>query len=215
MSPAAGVMTLLAFVNVGLWTLRVALTARGRRLAGGVVAAAEAVMFALVFSNLMADLASWDRVAGYALGVAVGTVAGLVVSDHVNPGGAVVEVVVAGDGADLRRALHAGGWPATTIPAAGVDGAATMAFLAIPANRTADVLDVVRTTVPDAFWTVRPTNAVGGSRALPRATNAAAADTRHVEAGRVEPLTPTAGGRHSSPRRRRPRRPRRRPARAR
>lgn len=194
MSPTAGVMALLAFVNVGLWTVRVALTARGRRLAGGVVAAGEAVMFALVFSNLMADLASWDRIAGYALGVAAGTVVGLAVSDRLNPGATVVEVVVAGDGGTLRQALHGNGWPATTVPAAGVDGRATMAFVAVPTNRTADVLEVVRDAVPDAFWTVRRTTAVRGSRALPQERGeskpsgrsrcrgrAALADRRHDE----------------------------------
>ena len=64
MSATTALMGALAFVSVALWTLRVALTARGRKASSAVVAAIEAVVFALVFSRLVSDLGSWDRVAG-------------------------------------------------------------------------------------------------------------------------------------------------------
>ena len=53
---AAGGMALLAITSVGLWTLRVALTARGRRTIGATVAAVEAVIFAVAFTNVAAHL---------------------------------------------------------------------------------------------------------------------------------------------------------------
>ena len=163
MSWAALSMLPLAVLSVGLWTLRVALAARGRRLGSAAVAAVEAVIFALVFSNLISDLGSWDRIVGYAAGVAAGTVIGLAVNDRLNPGGAVVEVVVPGDGAALRQAFHSRGWPATTIPAVGVTGAATLLFLVVRTPCTDDVIDLVRATAPDAFWTTRPAVSVHGS----------------------------------------------------
>ncbi|HEX6658595.1 MAG TPA: DUF5698 domain-containing protein, partial [Ilumatobacter sp.] len=120
MSASAVLMAALAFVSVALWTLRVAFAARGRKLAGAAVAAVEAVVFALVFSRLVADLGSWDRIVGYALGVAVGTAAGLLVNERTSQGGVVVEAVVPGDGGALRATLHRHGWPATSIPATGL-----------------------------------------------------------------------------------------------
>jgi len=161
-SAEATVMALLAMVSVGLWTLRVALAARGRRLAGAAVAAVEAVVFAMVFSSLVGDLESWDRVAGYAAGVAVGTVGGLVVNDRMNPGGTVVEAVVPGDGAELRQAFHARGWPATAVPAAGVHGPATVLYLVVRSQRADTVLDVVRAVAPQAFLSTRPAAVVRG-----------------------------------------------------
>ena len=155
-------MALLAVLSVGLWTLRVALAARGCRVAGAGVAAAEAVVFALVFSNLIADLGSWDRIAGYAVGVAVGTCAGLAVNDRLAPGASVVEVVVAGDGAELRQAFLSRGWPATAVPAAGATGEATLVFLVVRTSRVDNVLAVVQAAVPDALWTVRRATAVHG-----------------------------------------------------
>ena len=115
-------MALLAMASVGLWTLRVALAAAGRRLAGAAVAAVEAVVFTLAFSNLVANLGSWERIAGYAIGVAAGTVAGLAINDRLSPGHAMIEIFVSGNGEDLRLALHACGWPATSMTACGVNG---------------------------------------------------------------------------------------------
>jgi uncharacterized protein YebE (UPF0316 family) len=67
----------LAMLSVGLWTVRVALTARGSRLIGSSVAAVEATVFAAAFSRLLGDLDSPARIAAYGIGVAVGTLTGL------------------------------------------------------------------------------------------------------------------------------------------
>ena len=162
MSATAALMGTLAFVSVGLWTLRVALTARGRKAGSAAVAAIEAVVFALVFSKLVSDLGSWDRVAGYAIGVAVGTIAGLSLNERLNRGGVIVEAVVAGDGAALQNALHSGGWPATALPATGLTGQATLLFVAVPSERTGELLALIHTTAPDAYWSIRPTTAYRG-----------------------------------------------------
>ena len=156
-------MALLAMVSVGLWTLRVALAASGRRLAAATVAALEAVVFALAFSNLVGHLGAWQRIAGYAIGVAIGTVGGLAINDRLDRGAAVVEVVVPGHGERLRDTLHARGWPATTMPARGVSGQATVVFLVVRANRTREVLQVVRTTAPGALWMVRRATTARGA----------------------------------------------------
>jgi uncharacterized protein YebE (UPF0316 family) len=153
-------MALLAVLSVGLWTLRVALAARGRRLVGAVVAAVEAIVFALVFSTLMSDLGSWDRIAGYGAGVAAGTVIGLVVNDRLNPGATLVEAVVDGNGGALQEALHAHGWPATAMSATGVGGPATVVFLGVRSDLVTEVLEVVRSVAPDAYWTTRPATAL-------------------------------------------------------
>jgi uncharacterized protein YebE (UPF0316 family) len=71
----------------------VALTARGRRIAGAVTAGVEAVVFAAAFSSLMANLDAIERVAGYALGVAAGTFVGMALDDRLSLGQSVVRVV--------------------------------------------------------------------------------------------------------------------------
>jgi uncharacterized protein YebE (UPF0316 family) len=181
MSATAALMGALAFVSVGLWTLRVALTARGRKAESAAVAAIEAVVFALVFSKLVSDLGSWDRIAGYAIGVAVGTIAGLFLNERLNRGGVIVEAVVAGDGAALQKVLHSAGWPATALPATGLTGQATLLFVAVPSERTSELLSLICTTAPDAFWSVRPTTAYRGLPAPATETS----ETRLVTVGTI------------------------------
>jgi uncharacterized protein YebE (UPF0316 family) len=71
----------LASVSVALWTVRVALAARGRKVAGALVASIEAVTFATTFAGVLASIDSPVRLAAYAAGVAAGTWVGMQLED--------------------------------------------------------------------------------------------------------------------------------------
>lgn len=147
-------MTSLALVSVGLWTLRVALTAKSRRLAGAAIAAVEASVFALVFASLVSDLDRPGRIIGYALGVAMGTLIGMTADKRMSPGQSALRIVVAGSGAPLLDALRGRGWPATGVPASGLQGQATMLMIAVDDSCLDSLMEDVRRLAPDAFWTV-------------------------------------------------------------
>lgn len=145
-------MVALATASVGLWTLRVALAARGRKVAGAAVAAVEAVVFAVTFSRL--DLAAPDRVGGYAVGVAFGTLLGLALDERLSGGQSELRVVVPGLQPCLVHTLRNGGWPATSFTGDGADGPVTLLFVAADDSRLPALLEDVRRTVPAASWTV-------------------------------------------------------------
>lgn len=72
-------LTALTTLNVGLWTLRVALAAAGRRVLAAVVASVEAVLFSLAFGTVVEALDDPVRIAAYAVGVGAGTLLGIAV----------------------------------------------------------------------------------------------------------------------------------------
>ena len=146
----------LALVSVGLWTLRVALTARGQRLAGASVAAVEASVFAVVFGSLVADLDRPHKLVGYACGVAIGTLLGITADRRMAHGQSQVRVVVAGEDAVVVERLRARGWPATAMAADGIHGSVTVIFVAVDDSCLPRLLDDVRGFAPGAFWTVEP-----------------------------------------------------------
>ena len=160
---AAGGMALLAITSVGLWTLRVALTARGRRGLGATVAALEAVIFAVAFTNVAAHLHSPVRVAGYAAGVAFGTVLGLTADRRLSAGVSEVDIVVPGLAADAAERLQQLGWPTTTLAARGPHGPVTLICIAVNDSRLTELTAALRSTVPDAFWTVQRLGATHAS----------------------------------------------------
>jgi uncharacterized protein YebE (UPF0316 family) len=149
-------MGALALVSVGLWTLRVALTARGRSLASASVAALDATVFAVVFGSLLSDLDRPARLGGYAFGVAVGTLLGMLADRRMARVRSEVRVVTPGSGGSLAARLHERRWPATAMAAEGLHGPASVVFVTVDDRCLTSLLDDVRRLAPDAFWTVEP-----------------------------------------------------------
>jgi uncharacterized protein YebE (UPF0316 family) len=147
-------MTGLAIVSVSLWTLRVALTARGRKAAGAATAGFEAVVFVLVFSRAAADLAALEQLLGYAVGVAIGTYAGVILDERLSAGQSEVRVVTEGRDLTHVRALQDEGWPVTWMLGRGPNGDVTVAFIAADDKRLPVLVKALRDSVPQAFWTI-------------------------------------------------------------
>ena len=147
-------MATLAMLSVGLWTLRVAVTARGKKLLAALVAALEAVVFAVAFTSLAAHLDAPGRVLGYAIGVAAGTLLGLFVDERVSHGESEVRIVVEGRDARLPAALRHLGWPATSLVAEGPTGPVTLAFVDVDDTRVQELVSSLHDVAPEAFWTV-------------------------------------------------------------
>jgi uncharacterized protein YebE (UPF0316 family) len=158
MSPAALLdaahLAVLGTLSVSLWTVRVALTARGRRLPAAALAGLEAVVFAVAFSTLLSSLDAPLEIAGYAVGVATGTLLGVVVDGRFSGGQSAVRVVVDGDGADLTRTLRDRGWPVTVLPGDGVRGHVALLLVVVDDLRVAALVGDLQECAPAAFWSV-------------------------------------------------------------
>ena len=149
-------MASLAMASVGMWTLRVALAARGRKAAGAIVAAAEAVVFALAFTRLASGLDAPERVAAYAVGVAVGTVLGLAIDERLSAGQSELRVVVPELPPPLVQALGRLSCSATSLKAEGPEGPVTLLFVTVNDSRLGTLVETVRRSLPEASWTVHP-----------------------------------------------------------
>lgn len=78
----------LAVLSVSLWTLRVAVTARGNRILGSGIAMVEALTFVTVYSHVVNSADGAMSLIVYGLGVGVGTFAGVSIDQRIrrNPG---------------------------------------------------------------------------------------------------------------------------------
>jgi uncharacterized protein YebE (UPF0316 family) len=132
-TPSLGALAVAgaAALSVALWTFRVALAGRGRRLLSALVAGVEALLFVLVFTGLVANLGDPLKLAAYAVGVAFGTLLGILADERLTAGNSEVRLVVPGDGATLVERLHRAGWPATWMAGMGPEGPATSAFVVV------------------------------------------------------------------------------------
>ncbi len=160
-------MFAMALLSVSLWTFRIAITARGLKLASAVMAAVEAVVYLMSFSRLVSDLGSPGRVLGYAAGVAVGTAVGLVLDAKTTQGHTELHLVARGDRADLVSQYRAKGWPATSSTAVGPEGFVTMMWLTVPDSEVGQVTDLAQQLAPEEFWTLRRLQDVTVGRPAP------------------------------------------------
>jgi uncharacterized protein YebE (UPF0316 family) len=151
---ASMVMAGLAMASVALWTMRVALTARGRKLAGSVTAAVEALVFLFAFSRVVSDMTAIERIVGYALGVGLGTLLGVYLDELLAAGQSEVRIVTQGRDTKLVSDLHELGWPVTWTHAEGPVGEVMVAFVAIDDSKLRTLTTELERRRPDAFWTV-------------------------------------------------------------
>lgn len=179
-------LAVLAACSVSLWTLRVAVAAAGRRLTAAIIAALEAVLFAVAFSAVIASLDDPVRIAGYAVGVTMGTLVGIAADERLSTGQSLVRVVVDGDGRAEMSALRARGWPVTRTPADGVRGGVAVLTVAVDDSGLARLRADLDRVTPTGFETTERLRAVR-STALPAGMHATGTLRGRHQPGRRHP----------------------------
>ena len=146
-------IAVLVVAEVGVFSLRVALAAKGRKNIAALLGAVNAVISVAALAQVLTNLDRPGNVAGYAVGVAVGVYLGCLADERLAGEPVEYRVVVPGDGAELAAALRARGWPLTVQAAAGIRGPATVLFVAVDAARASDVDRDLNELAPSAFRT--------------------------------------------------------------
>jgi uncharacterized protein YebE (UPF0316 family) len=152
----------LAIGSVTLWTVRVAVTARGSRALAAALAATEAMLFIMAFSQLMSGFHAPHRVIAYGIGVAIGTMLGLTLDSRLNPQLSRVDIV--DPTGVVSNAVEDEGWPFTRSTGHGSAGSVAVLSVVTPDTRVAELLNLVTGTGASAFWTVAPVRRSNGVR---------------------------------------------------
>ena len=161
-------LTLLAALSVGLWTVRVAVTAGGRRFVAAAVAGVESLVFVLAMGTVLTSLGEPLRLFAYALGVAGGTLAGIAVDERLSTGQSLVRLIIDGNGDVAVTQLRARGWPATCVHADGVNGPVAVLTVAVEDRVLQRLTGDLDRILPEAFRMterlreVRPTHLPDG-----------------------------------------------------
>lgn len=126
----------------------------------------------MVFASVLSSMDSPLEIAGDAVGVSAGTLLGVFADARLSTGKTAAHIVVDGDGERLAVDLARLGWPATRVPARGLDGAAALLLLVVDDTRVHRLLADLNAHAPDAFWTLErlqtahPAHLAGGYRQI-------------------------------------------------
>jgi uncharacterized protein YebE (UPF0316 family) len=141
----------LVLTEVAIWQWRMVIAHRGSRATAMVLGVIGAVLQITAITQVVAGVKDPLSIAGYAGGVGLGVLFGLIAGDRLTPG--AVGVTVISTAPDLARDLWDLGWPATAQPGHGEDGPVTVLYVAISRRDTQRLHRDVQRVAPGAFWT--------------------------------------------------------------
>lgn len=145
------VIFLLRVLNYGVGTFRMVTIARGQRGLASVLAALEALIFAIVIASIVNDLENLPNLASYTLGAAAGSWVGMEMESRLVRSYMIINVFAAQNGDPTADKLREAGFGVTSTLSEGRDGP-VLALRSVVDKR--DVKRFIRTVQahnPDAF----------------------------------------------------------------
>ncbi len=140
----------LVLTEVGLWQWRMILAMRGRRAAATALGAVGAVLQITAINQVVAAVADPLSVGGYAAGVGLGVLFGMLVGDRLTPG--TIGVTVVADAPDLAAGLWRRGWSAVALCGGGRHGGVDVVLVSLDRRHRPRLHRDVAELAPGAFW---------------------------------------------------------------
>jgi len=112
----------LRMVDITLYTIRITMVVRGRKLYAWIFGFFQAIVFVTVIRAVLGGLDNWLNIIGYAAGFATGNVIGMLIEGKLAIGITHLRVVSPSRGAELVDRLREAGYAATEVAARGLQG---------------------------------------------------------------------------------------------
>lgn len=112
----------LRMVDIAIYTMRISMVARGRKLYAWILGFIQAFIYVIAIRAVLLGLDDWLNIAGYAAGFATGNVLGMLIEGRLAIGITHLRVVSPRRGAELAESLRAAGYAATEVSARGLQG---------------------------------------------------------------------------------------------
>jgi uncharacterized protein YebE (UPF0316 family) len=154
-------------VDVSLDTIRVIMIAKGYRNKAPFIGFFQVLIWIITITRIMANLENWTAYIGYAGGFAIGTYVGMKLEEKLALGYELIRVITRTDATRLINELIEKGYHITFVDGEGRDGKVGILFIVERRKVIKDVIDVIKTLNPKAFYTIEDVSFVGGSNYLP------------------------------------------------
>jgi len=148
-------------VDVSVGTLRVVFISRGNKYIAPIMGFFEVIIWLIAIGQIMKNLTNVMCYIAYGGGFATGTFVGMWIVDRLTMGTSLVRVITSRDTSKLEERLRAMGYGVTKMAAEGREGDTNMIFTVIRNNDLKDVLKLVETYNPRAFYTIEDIRSAG------------------------------------------------------
>lgn len=148
--------------DVALGTIRVQFIVRHKKLWAAAVGFLEILIYILIVSRVLQDIATWPYLLAYAAGFATGTLLGMSLSERLSR--QVIQVTVISNGAQQRveEAVRTAGYALTRFSGVGRDGPVDAMEVVCSSTQLAPLVELVTRTEPKAFVYTRELDGLRG-----------------------------------------------------
>lgn len=141
-------------VDVSLDTIRVIMVAKGYRNMAPFIGFFQSLIWLITITRIMANLDNWLTYIGYAGGFGLGTYVGMILEGKLALGYELVRVITKKDAEDLINGLREKGYAVTAVPGMGRDGEVGVIYVIIKRRLLREVVGIIQTFNPKAFYTI-------------------------------------------------------------
>ena len=165
------VLPLLIFLariaDVTIGTMRIIFVSRGFRLTAACAGFLEVFIWLLAIGQIMTNLANWINYFAYAGGFAVGNYIGITIEHRLALGFLVVRIITQRDGTALDANLRDANFVVTSVDAEGGRGPVKILFTVVKRRMLPQVLELIKTTNPMAYFTIEDLRSVSSPGPVP------------------------------------------------
>lgn len=119
---SALIIFFLRMLDITLYTMRITMVVRGRKLYAWGFGFSQAIVFVFAIRAVLVGLDNWLNMVGYAAGFATGNVVGMLIEGKLAIGITHLRVVSPRRGAELAEQLRASGYAVTEVAGRGLQG---------------------------------------------------------------------------------------------
>ena len=151
-----GALIFLARVaDVSMGTMRTISIVQGRTRIAFLLGFIEVSMWLVIISTVIHSI-SEKPILGvfYALGFSTGNVAGIILEKRIAFGHIIVRIISTQSGREIAEKIRQSGHAVTTFQGEGLTGPVTMLYVVCLRKEQTEVVQMVRSIEPDAFYTV-------------------------------------------------------------
>lgn len=154
------IVFLARFVDVTLGTMRIIFLSRGRKFLAPLLGFVEVFIWITIVSQIVRGAQNFAAYFAYAAGFAVGNYFGMVIEDKLAIGTLVIRAILPKNGNELTQRLRDAGYGVTYVDGHGASGDVVLIYTIVMRRELGQVVDIIQTTAPKAFFTVEELRSV-------------------------------------------------------
>ncbi len=154
------IIFLARICDVTLDTLRIIYVSRGLKLLAACIGFFEVLIWLMAITQILNNMTNVAYYLAYAGGFAMGNFVGIFIEEKMAIGTVIIRIITQKDATELIDQLKCSGFGVTHISAQGAQGPVKIIFSIVKRKDVGDVLQMIRTHNPLAFYTIEDVRSV-------------------------------------------------------